>query len=73
VGGTQNQELNTQNSLCRGLEEGVVDGIEVLESPDDRLSKAAVEAIKECRFEPALCDGEPAAVYYNLTVNFRLE
>ena len=54
-------------------EEGVVDEIQVLESPDDRLSAAAVEAISQWRFEPALCDGEPVEVYYNLTVNFRLQ
>ena len=54
-------------------EEGVVDDIQVLDSPDDRLSAAAVEAIQQWKFEPALCDGKPVAVYYNLTVNFRLE
>ena len=54
-------------------EEGVVDEIQVLRSPDDRLSTAAVEAISQWRFEPALCDGEPVAVYYNLTVKFHLQ
>jgi TonB family protein len=54
-------------------EEGVVDDVQVINSPDDRLSAAAVEAIQQWKFEPALCDGKPVAVYYNLTVNFRLE
>ncbi len=54
-------------------EEGVVDDIRVLESPDDRLSEAAVDAVRQWLFEPALCDGKPVGVYYNLTVNFRLE
>lgn len=54
-------------------EEGVVEEIRVLESPDERLTMAAVEAIKRWHFDPALCDGEPVAVYYNLTINFRLE
>ncbi len=54
-------------------EEGIVDDIRVLESTDERLSTAAVEAIEQWRFEPALCDGTPVGVYYNLTVNFRLE
>lgn len=35
------------------------------------LSEAAVEAISQWRFQPASLDGEPVAVYYNLTVNFR--
>ena len=54
-------------------EEGVVEEIKVLKSPDDRLSAAAVEAIQQWQFEPALCDGNPVGVYYNLTVNFRLQ
>jgi TonB family protein len=54
-------------------EEGIVEDIQVVESPDDRLSAAAVEAIRQWRFEAALCDGEPVGVYYNLTINFRLE
>jgi TonB family protein len=54
-------------------EEGLVDAIEVIESDDDRFSDASIAAITQWRFEPALCDGAPVAVYYNLTVNFRLE
>lgn len=54
-------------------EEGVVEDVQVLESPDDRLSAAAVEAISKWQFEPALCDGQPVGVYYNLTINFRLQ
>jgi protein TonB len=54
-------------------EEGVVEDIQVLESPDDRLTAAAVEAIQQWRFEPALCDGEPVGVYYNLTIKFQLQ
>ena len=49
------------------------DEIEVLRSPDDRLSKASVEAVRQWTFEPALCDGNPVGVYYNLTVAFRLK
>jgi len=54
-------------------EEGVVEDIQVIESADDRLSAAAIEAIQQWRFEPALCDGEPVGVYYNLTINFQLQ
>ena len=55
---------------------GLINGrndIQILESDDERLSAAAAEAIRQWRFEPALCDGNPVSVYYNLTVNFRLE
>ena len=54
-------------------EEGVVDDIRVLRSPDERLSESAVEAISQWTFEPALCDGTPVGVYYNLTIKFSLE
>jgi TonB family protein len=54
-------------------EEGIVDDLRVLRSPDERLSQAAIDAISQWRFEPALCDGTPVGVYYNLTVKFRLQ
>ena len=54
-------------------DEGLVDAVEVVKSDDERFSRAATEAIEQWRFEPALCDGTPVSVYYNLTVNFRLE
>ncbi|MCP3964325.1 MAG: energy transducer TonB [bacterium] len=52
--------------------DGKVSDVRVLEGLPHGLSEAAVEAIKQWRFEPALMDGEPIAVYYDLTVNFRL-
>ena len=54
-------------------ETGDVGDIEVVESPDELLSKAAVEAISQWTFAPALCDGRPVGVYYDLTINFRLK
>ena len=54
-------------------ENGTVDDIEVVESPDELLSKAAVEAIRLWTFEPALCDGRPVGVYYHLTIKFSLK
>jgi hypothetical protein len=32
-----------------------------------------VDVIGQWRYEPALCDGAPVAVYSVVTVNFRLE
>jgi len=54
-------------------EEGVVDQVKVVESPDEQLSEAAIEAVEQWRFDPALCDGEPVAVWYKLTINFKLQ
>ena len=54
-------------------DEGVVEDLEVLESQDELLTAAAVEAVKQWRFEPAKCDGKPVGVYYNLTIKFALK
>lgn len=37
------------------------------------LSARSVASLCRWRFEPASLDGEPVPVYYNLTVNFRIE
>jgi TonB family protein len=53
--------------------EGVIEDVEVVEGQPYGLSEAAVAAVKEWRFEPALHNGDPVAVFYLLTINFRLE
>ena len=53
--------------------EGKVTGIEVLRSADEMLSEAAIEAVNQWEFEPALCDGKPVGVYYILTIKFHLK
>ncbi len=54
-------------------ENGTVDDIQVVESPNELLSEAAVEAVRQWTFEPALCDGRPVGVYYNVTLKFHLK
>lgn len=53
--------------------QGSVDNVKVLKQLGMGLDEAAVAAIETWRFEPATLDGEPVAVHYNLTVNFRLD
>ena len=36
------------------------------------LEEAAMEAVRQWRFEPATCNGKPVPVLYNLTINFTL-
>lgn len=45
----------------------------VKRSKDNNLSQAAIEAVSEWTFEPAQHNGQPVAVRYLVTVNFRLE
>ena len=45
----------------------------VTEKLEDSLDQAALDAVRQWAFEPATLDGEPVSVYYNLTINFRLD
>jgi protein TonB len=52
---------------------GLVTAIELVQSVREDIDKAAIEAIRQWRFDPATLKGEPVEVYYNLTINFRLD
>jgi len=54
--------------------QGQIIDLRVLSSPDPRLAEAATDAVLQWRYEPArTADGEPVAVRYTLTINFRLK
>lgn len=66
-----------------------VEGIVIIEAVIDRqgnvteahvlkplpfgLDAAALQSVKQWKFRPGTLDGQPVPVYYNLTVNFRIE
>jgi TonB family protein len=53
--------------------QGYPQNVRVLHSPDPRLSEAAIDTARQWRWEPARTpDGEPIAVYFTVTFNFRL-
>lgn len=54
-------------------EQGLVRDVKVLRGLPMGLTEAAVEAVRQWRFEPATLRGRPVAVYYNLTVSFTLQ
>lgn len=54
-------------------EQGLVEEIEVVKEMPLGLTETALEALRQWTFEPATLDGEPVAVFYNLTFNFRLQ
>ena len=53
-------------------EGGCVLATQTLEGPSDDLIEQAAHAIRQWRFRPATLHGQPVAVYYDLTVDFRL-
>ncbi len=53
--------------------EGNVTNVKVLKGLPMGLEDEAVKAIKRWKFAPATLNGKPVDVYYNLTVNFRLQ
>ncbi len=54
-------------------EQGSIEKIKVLESPHDLLSKAAVEAVKQWKYEPMLKKGNPVPIIFTVNMNFKLE
>jgi periplasmic protein TonB len=53
--------------------EGNVTNVKVLKPLTMGLSEEAAKAIKNWKFKPATLNGKPVDVYYNLTVNFKLQ
>lgn len=52
---------------------GNVTNVRVLKPLPMGLDQAAVDAVENWKFKPATLNGKPVDVYYNLTVNFRLQ
>jgi outer membrane biosynthesis protein TonB len=46
--------------------------IRLLSSPDDDLTKSALEAVQQWRYEPTLLDGNPVEIVTDVIVNYSL-
>src|SRR5262249_12327092 len=55
------------------LMDGAIGGLSVLSTPDPELSQAAMDAVKEWRYQPTLLNGKPVEVITTIDVNFRLD
>ncbi len=53
-------------------DDGSVSEVEVLNSTDDVFNDAAVDAVRQWRWEPATSDGDPVSVYFTIVVQFSL-
>ena len=80
----QKKPIYPESARARGVEgvvlleavismEGVPLNWKVLSSPDPDLSEAAINAVREWRYEPTLLNGEPIEVVTTIAVRFRLE
>jgi TonB family protein len=54
-------------------ETGAVENVGVIKSIAPGLDMAAVEAVRQWKFQPATRDGKPVPVLFNLTINFKLK
>ncbi|GBC79716.1 hypothetical protein HRbin09_00942 [bacterium HR09] len=52
---------------------GNVRDVRVLRGLGMGLTEAAVEAVRQWRYEPATLNGRPVEVYITVTINFRLQ
>lgn len=53
--------------------DGCVRQLETLKADDKALEKTARDTVARWVFEPAILNGQPVAVYYSLTMSFRLQ
>lgn len=51
---------------------GKVKEVKVVKHPDERLAKAAVEAVKQWEYEPTLLNGKPVEVATEVAIDFTL-
>ena len=58
---------------CIVDEEGKIADVKVVRGLPEGLDQAAIDAIRQWRFEPARLDGEPVKVRFTLTINFKLD
>jgi len=54
-------------------EDGTVGDARVLKPLPYGLDQAALDAVRQWRFEPATIDGKPVPVTFNITINFKLD
>ena len=53
------------------LTDGSLGGLKVLSPPDAELADAAMDAVKQWRYQPALLNGQPVEVVTTIAVNYR--
>jgi periplasmic protein TonB len=71
----RNGKHRIQGTCVLGLtvdERGKVRDVHVTRSLDKRLDQNAIDAVKQWKFNPAMRNGKPVAVFTSVEVDFRL-
>ena len=53
--------------------DGMIENAKVVSSPDDSLSQAALDAVRQWRYQPYMLNGEPVSVMTTINVEFKLD
>lgn len=54
-------------------ESGAIENVGILKSLAPGMDMAALDAVRQWKFKPAVQDGKPVASLFNLTINFKLK
>jgi len=57
----------------RSNEQGNIVGVKIVKSPHELLSKAAIEAVKQWKYEPMLIKEKPMSIIFTVWVTFKLK
>jgi protein TonB len=52
--------------------DGLIQNAKIVSSPDDSLSQAALDAVRQWRYQPYMLNGEPVSVMTTINVGFTL-
>ena len=59
--------------IVRSDEQGDIVEVKISKSPHELLSKAAIEAVKQWKYEPMLVKGKPMPTIFTITMTFKLK
>jgi TonB family protein len=59
--------------IVRSDEQGDIVEVKISKSPHELLSKAAIDAVKQWKYEPMIIKGKPMAIIFTVTMTFKLK
>jgi TonB family protein len=59
--------------IVRSDEQGDIVEVKISKSPHELLSKAAIDAVKQWKYDPMIIKGKPMAIIFTVTMTFKLK